>query len=588
MKKLPVTIISRNRSPKENSRITESGLNYIPEFRALSDICLMAGFNHECDSRIVPILKEAALQTGSERVIVFEKNDSETMSATYEWCNTDVPPHMESLQMIAMSTLSSLKPALEKESKLVSKDINTLPYDLAAFFESRGIKSSAMFSLKLNDQFNGFVCFEACSREIKWSTSQTDLMMTVSGIVSKCFDCRLFDKTVSAEKDQATRLNIAKSQFIARMSHEIRTPLNAIIGMSEALYYKVDSEDNKKLVKSVVSSGKLLLSLLNNVLELSRDESGSFELVPERVEMIPFLDEIEILYHDVAARKNLSLYVERSITLPESLIIDGRRVKQILFNLLSNAIMFTRWGSIKFSTDFISSDGKSGQLKFSVSDTGPGIPAELLSTVFDAYSQFEERNFYEEGTTGLGLAIAKEITEKIGGTIEAESAQGKGSRFTVRLKAEIAESSQIREDSVVIDFNDIEFNDSAILIIEDVVSGIEMIENHISGTGIRIFSALNLETALEKLKKNKIDLIIMDLYMPFISGDEMVKMIRTKPELKNIPCVSYTAASADDEKLKKLKCFDDQLFKPVTRANLFAVLTRHLRYEQKQENSKSK
>ena len=119
MKKLPVTILARNRSPKENSHIPEPGLNYTPEFRALSDICLMAGFNHECDRSILPILKEAALQTGAERVIVFEKDDSESISASYEWCNTDIPMHMGSLQGIAFATLPSLKPALEKEGKIV-------------------------------------------------------------------------------------------------------------------------------------------------------------------------------------------------------------------------------------------------------------------------------------------------------------------------------------------------------------------------------------------------------------------------------------------------------------------------------------
>ncbi|MBK7712504.1 MAG: hypothetical protein IPJ37_17230 [Bacteroidales bacterium] len=146
-----------------------------------------------------------------------------------------------------------------------------------------------------------------------------------------------------------------------------------------------------------------------------------------------------------------------------------------------------------------------------MSDTGPGIAEERLSAVFDVYTQFEDPEFYEEGITGLGLAIAKEVTEKMGGTIEVESVQGKGSVFTVKLPAEIAEPDRSKEDSLLSDFDNIEFSDSAILIIDDDVSGIEMIENHISDTGIRIFSALNLETALEKLKRNRIDLIIMDL-----------------------------------------------------------------------------
>ncbi len=562
-------------------------MNYLQEFRTVSEIALMAGFQHDCDNRIKPILKETGLRTGADRVIVFEMADSAVISATHEWCNNGIPRQINTLQDIAGNSLPSLLHGLEKEGRLITTSIEKLPYDLALFFETRGVRSAALYPLKLNDKFTGFISFEGCSREIKWSTSQTELMMTISGMVSKCFDCRLYEKTLRSEKDSAVRMYRSRSEFIARMSHEIRTSLNAMIGMSEALFYKVDSDDKRKLAKSAVSSGKLLLSLLNDILELSRAESDKLKITREKVDMNSFLEDIEVHYHDVAARKNLSLYFEKSIHLPETLLIDGRKIKQVLFNLLSNAIMFTRWGHIKLSADFIVTGSVSGQLKFTVSDTGPGIAEERLSAVFDVYTQFEDPEFYEEGITGLGLAIAKEVTEKMGGTIEVESVQGKGSVFTVKLPAEIAEPDRSKEDSLLSDFDNIEFSDSAILIIDDDVSGIEMIENHISDTGIRIFSALNLETALEKLKRNRIDLIIMDLYMPIISGDEMVKMIRTKPELKNIPCISYTAAPADDEQLRKFESFDDHLFKPVTRANLFSVLTRHLRHERRPENTKT-
>jgi signal transduction histidine kinase len=586
MKKTLGAIASRSRGPINNSKCEKCKEVSFQEFKILSDISLIASYPYDFDYKVESILKKTASQTDLSRILVFENNDTATeTSVTHEWCREGISQQSVYLQNLSYDSFPSLKRILESDGKIISKNIRMLPRDLTDFFEPGKVSSVALFQLWVKNRFFGMIIFEECTGEKVWSSCEIELFGRVTGIIANGYECMLNEKVLRSEMDKAEESNKAKTRFIAKMSHEIRTPLNAILGMSEALYYKVEAENHKKMVKSVLSSGKLLLSLLNDVLDLSKIDAGKIEIIPQEVDTVAFLDEIEVLYHDIAARKNLTLIVERSISLPAILFLDDKRVKQVLFNLVSNAILFTRWGQIRVSADFNSHEGMGGQFIIRVSDTGPGIPEEKLISVFDEYSQFEDTAYYEEGSTGLGLSISKKLIERMGGCIEVKSTVGKGSVFTVTLPAEPVIANHLNEEIPDEGFTDIEFMESSILIVDDVLSGIELLENHLSGTIIKVFSALNGETALEILRINKIDLIILDLYMPYISGDELGNIIRLRPELKNIPLVAYTAASADMEKLKKLNLFDDHLFKPVSRKNLFTVLTRYLKHEIKNAES---
>jgi K+-sensing histidine kinase KdpD len=433
MKRSAGTVISKRKSSLGKPCIEESHTNYFHEFKTLAAISTLTGFPHDCESRVERIIRETGSQTGISRIIVFRSVDSETFSASHEWCNEGIPSIKSTLRNISFEILTSLKELLKDDGRMIAQELINLPEDLAEFFEAKGLGSIVICELIINGKFTGCVCFSENNRTKRWTENESDLMMAVTGIIAKCYECSIHEKSLKAERDNVEQADYAKGEFIARMSHEIRTPLNAIIGMGESLYYKVDSESNKRLVKSVVSGGKLLLSLLNDILEMSRCEAGKLEIVTVNVNVNEFLDEIEILYYDLAARKNLTFLVERSISLPVTLNMDERRMKQILFNLISNAIMFTRWGHVKLSAEYLSDDVTNGILILRVADTGIGILEEKLPYVFDEYSQFEEKLFYEEGSTGLGLALSKKLIEKMGGTIEVKSTFGKGSVFSVLL-----------------------------------------------------------------------------------------------------------------------------------------------------------
>ena len=557
------------------SRIT----SYLPEFSVLSEICQLAGFPNDSDDHVAPVIRETAIQMGLGRIIVLKLLDQDILTISNEWYKDDLAPVSEVLKKLEIKRLPSLSSFFDDRSILISEDINELPDDLTAFFESHQAGAVVVTRLVINEAFFGLVFFENCPDKRVWTESQTSLLLTVTGIIAKCIECFSCFTSIQSEKDKAVRSSDARGDFIRRISHEIRTPLNAIIGLSESLYYKVDSDSNRKLVKSMISSGKLLASLLNDILEISRIDAGKLQVVKEKTDTESLLDETEAIFHDIAARKNLDLIIEKSISLPGYIHIDGKRTRQILFNLVTNAISFTRWGYIKVSADYIAIEASEGRLILRIADTGPGISREKLAHIFDEYIQYENSKFYDEGSTGLGLALSKRLAEAMGGSIKAESAGLKGSVFTVVLPAGEIEGSASVGKQKPMDFSDIEFVNSSVLVIDDINSGLEKIENHTEDSGLRIYSANSLDKILESLKKNRIDLILIDHDVHIVSGDELVKMLRIEPDLQNIPVIGYTLASSTRDHLRDLDCYDDLLYKPVTRDNLFNLLIKYLRYE---------
>jgi signal transduction histidine kinase len=579
MKRGSVTISRQGKEPGRNEGPRTHSDSYFREFAALSEICLVSGYPHDCKNYLDPVLNITAVQIDLGRILILLKDQSGQFSIAGEWSREDLPSRKGMNSELNISTLPSLIPLLEDQKLLVADDTFKLPGDLQKLLETDQAGAVVITQLNGSENLHGVVLFENCPAKRHWTESQISLIKTVTGVIGKYFQCNSYNSSLLCEMQKAEKSSSARGDFITRISHEIRTPLNAIIGLSEALYYKVESDNNRRIVKSMISSGKLLTSLLNDVLELSKIDAGRLRIINERTDTTAILDDAEMTYHDVAARKNLDLIVERSISLPRYVMINERRTKQILFNLVTNAITFTRWGHIKVSADYISIEGKTGRLILRVADTGPGISEDKLNNIFEEYIQYENSKFYDEGSTGLGLALSKKLAVAMGGNIKAESHEGKGSVFTLVLPTEECDQKIVPANRKSLDFSEIKFPDSAILIIDDISTSIEIIENHTAETSLRVFSATGLDEALEKLSRNKIDLILMDHYMPVISGDEMVKMIRTKPELREIPVVAYTAASSAREHLAELDCYNDYLFKPITRENLFNLLTKFLSYE---------
>ena len=377
------------------------------------------------------------------------------------------------------------------------------------------------------------------------------------------------------ERDRANRANQAKSEFLANMSHEIRTPMNAILGFSEVLYLKLDSEQHKKMVSSIISSGNLLLSLLNDILDLSKVEAGKLEIIIEPSDLKNILKEIKLLFEEKAGKRGIEIGIFIETGLPQILMIDEIRVKQVIFNLVGNAIKFTNTGYVNIKVGFSRVNTKSGVLSIEVEDSGIGIPESQQEVIFEAFRQQSGQSNRQYGGVGLGLAISKRLVEKMNGTISVSSLPGKGSVFSVIVPdveynmAGIGKNISQEENKIV-------FDGATVLVVDDVPSNIDVVESVLSSVGLKVVSAISGETALKILCELKPALILLDMRMKGIDGYEVAEKIKADPELAFIPLIAYTASVFNTEKIESSGNFAGILFKPVKRDALISTLARFL------------
>jgi PAS domain S-box-containing protein len=380
-------------------------------------------------------------------------------------------------------------------------------------------------------------------------------------------------------KQDADIANKAKSEFLANMSHEIRTPMNAILGFSEALYHKLDSLQHKKMIKSVLSSGNLLLSLLNDILDLSKIEAGKLDISLSPVQLKYLVDEILLLFKDKAQAKGIELNSFIEDDFPNGVILDEIRIKQVLFNIVGNALKFTHTGHVNIKLSFTYTHELSGSMQLEVEDTGIGIPDDQQQIIFEAFRQQAGQSNREYGGSGLGLAISKRLVENMKGTISVSSTLGKGSTFKVFFpKIDISNTDTPKKEAFE-EIQNISFEKASLLIVDDVVSNIEAVENLLSSSGLTISSAENGEIALEILKHIEPDLILLDMRMPGIDGYEVARRIKADQKTKHIPIIAFTASVFSSAKIENTSNFDGFLYKPVNRTELFNQLKRFLKFE---------
>lgn len=379
-------------------------------------------------------------------------------------------------------------------------------------------------------------------------------------------------------KEEAVAANRAKSEFLANMSHEIRTPMNAILGFSEALYHRLTSPENKKMLSSVVSSGNLLLGLLNDILDLSKIEAGMLEITPHPVNLRRHLEDIRLLFEQKAGAKGLTLKLQSHENFPETLLLDEIRIKQVVFNLVGNAVKFTHKGSIEIGVDFAGKEDNKGALRIWVKDTGIGIPPDQQEQIFKPFYQQSGQSDRQYGGTGLGLPISQRLIEKMNGEILLESEVGKGSTFTVVLPG----VEVTRKPAPALAHSDnkgaIRFGEATILIVDDAPANIEMLEVNMELLGLKTLTAESGEKALELLKDHRPDLALIDILMPGMDGFGLAKAIRRQPEHKAMPLVAFTALMNETGKIEHSGLFDSHLYKPVSRKSLLDVLSKFLKH----------
>ncbi|MCP4152447.1 MAG: response regulator [bacterium] len=374
----------------------------------------------------------------------------------------------------------------------------------------------------------------------------------------------------------------AKSTFLANMSHEIRTPMNAILGYSRLMMKLITDKTKLEYLQIVETSGKNLLALINDILDLSKIESGKLNLVYKPLNLDRILDEIQNIFKIKTEEKEIDFILEIDPQIPRGLLMDEVRLRQILFNLVGNAVKFTDEGFVKLSiTHKVSNvDISCITLLFTVEDTGIGIPAEQIDIIFKAFEQ-QKNQCAKYGGTGLGLTITKRLVEIMNGTIQVKSAIDNGSTFTIELKdIELSSLEDLPSLHNITAIADLSFNNAQILLVEDNIYNRKLVRAMLKEKKLLVTEAENGRDALEKIKLSRPNLILMDLKMPEMDGYEATRIIKADPHLKDIPVIAFTADLMKDgrKRVKKIGC-DGFLSKPVDENRIFSELMKHLPYD---------
>lgn len=383
-------------------------------------------------------------------------------------------------------------------------------------------------------------------------------------------------------RDDADAANRAKSTFLANMSHELRTPLNAILGFSEMLSRDAEITGNKKEKISIINhSGEHLLEMINDVLDLSKIEAGRVELEPQPFELPRMLQDIGLMFKARAESAGLSFYLDRDSSLISYITSDVSKIRQILFNLLGNAVKFTTEGSVTLRTwtETIKGNSNMVTLHLEVKDTGPGIAEEQMERIFEPFVQAKRLKTSTKGT-GLGLAISKSFVELLGGEIDAESEIGKGSVFHVNIPVTLAEATEIIDlKAIRRTVLGLKPGQPAwrILVVEDSAENRLLLTSILHQTGFETKEAENGIEAVDLYQQWQPHFIWMDMRMPVMDGYEATTTIRELPGGNAVKIVAITASAFKEQRKNIIEAgCDDVIHKPVQSHEIFETMAQHL------------
>ena len=414
-----------------------------------------------------------------------------------------------------------------------------------------------------------------------WDMVQSMIVVTcIFGLIFK-YQTYVYEK----QKRQLLKANQAKSEFLANMSHEVRTPINAILGYNELIMKESQESHTASYALKIQAAGKTLLSLVNDIFDFTTLEQSELKLAKEPYYMSEVLQEL-FLYADYSTeKKGLKLHVDVDKNIPQILYGDSVRLAQILDNLVSNAVKYTKEGMVEITLRWEEISEQKGKLFVQIKDTGIGMKAEDMKKISESFIRFDEKQTRDIQGIGLGLTIVTQLLNLMDSQLNVESEIGKGSAFSFYLEQEIADNTPIGKlekeigyaMSVLPEEEEVIAPNVRILAVDDNPMNLDMLKGMLKNTKMQIDTGVNGEEAVNLLRNNNYHMVLMDHMMPIMNGIEALKVIKEEKLCENTPIIVLTANAVGNIKEEYISAgFDDYISKPILIRQLFAVIRKHL------------
>ncbi|WP_159518061.1 PAS domain S-box protein [Sunxiuqinia indica] len=521
-----------------------------------------------------PIITEALGKIGQfmlvDRVFIFQlAQDGAIMNNTHEWCNTDITPEIDNLQELPTDVFPWLIKRMQQRQIIQYQDISELPAEAEQekeILQAQQIISVLVLPLFFESQLRGFVGFNSVKASKQWEEDDINSLKSLTGLISNVLAHRTREDELISSKETAEESSRLKSAFLATISHELRTPLNPIIGFSGMLPELTDDPGVQEIATTIHRSGTEMIHLLEDLFDLSLAQGHQVLAKPKRVNCVDFYTIAWAMLEEILVQSgksdDISLrYSDSTLGIYHEMELDQAKSLQVLNVLFKNAVKFTRHGEIEFEFRIVPG---AESIELVVRDTGVGFDNVKKAILFEDFRQGDDGLSRTYGGMGIGLSIAKKLTEIIGGRISAESVLNSGSTFTVTLPTVVTESPNIYESTHTEEADRDLLRGKTILVVDDNRFIAEIIAAQLRVFELDVLRACHGQEALDRINEREPDLILMDLYMPVMDGIETSQQI--KASYPDLPILAVTAHSWSKQRDRAFYAgCEDVIIKPIYR-----------------------